>query len=296
MKRLWLRISLLIIIAFSLTYVYTAESIPAMADISSQPVRQLSTVTASAGQTFQITVTFTAPSDDINSIGLSDMAPTGWNMTADLESCTPKTDYSKIVSNKIEYAWLTSIFKKGDVFKAVYNVTVPTGTAPGNYNFANGTLEYYVARNGPMIDNIATQSTVTISATSNGSGGGGGGGSGSGAGATKTPTIPTATSISAPTATMPTTPSATNSTPVPALTIPPTGAAAEVSSVPAITPKPQSESTEYITNPLPTTSSPEQGRSQNSSLNWGLISAIVGMLVVSVTIITVFRKNRTHKV
>ena len=39
--------------------------------------------TVERGETFNVTVTFTAPADKFNAIGLTDIAPDGWDVTID---------------------------------------------------------------------------------------------------------------------------------------------------------------------------------------------------------------------
>jgi len=45
--------------------------------------------TVERGQTFDVTVTFTAAADNFNGIGLTDLAPDGWEVTLDKAWCAP---------------------------------------------------------------------------------------------------------------------------------------------------------------------------------------------------------------
>ena len=41
------------------------------------------------GETFNVTVTFTAPADNFQLVSLTDVAPAGWNVTVNVGWCTP---------------------------------------------------------------------------------------------------------------------------------------------------------------------------------------------------------------
>jgi hypothetical protein len=117
------------------------------------------------GQTFNVTITFTAPIDQFNTIGLIDYVPSGWNITANNTLSTPNIDYYNIIGNEIDYIWAGS-YTNGTTFTAVYQVTVPTSATPGSYNFTNSSpgphLEYFVGGSGAYDNDIVGQNSVTI--------------------------------------------------------------------------------------------------------------------------------------
>ena len=112
--------------------------------------------TVQRGETFNVTVTFTAPADKFNAIGLIDLAPDGWNVTVDAAWCTPNADEVLATGNRAEIAWFGEPgvgFDNGTLFDVLYKVTVPDDTPVGIYTF-NGFLAYYLAAGGPYYESI----------------------------------------------------------------------------------------------------------------------------------------------
>jgi len=121
------------------------------------------------GKTFDVTVTFTAPVDNFNAVGLTDIAPAGWDVTVDKTWCTPNADAVEATDNKAEIAWHGEPevgFDKDTSFSALYRVTVPDDASAGIHTF-DGFLEYYLASEGPYREDITGDSEVevTVSAT-----------------------------------------------------------------------------------------------------------------------------------
>ena len=116
------------------------------------PVRYLP-ASAGRGEVFTVKITFTAPSDDFNAIGISDEAPPGWEVQAKKEWCKPEPLGAKGAGNKAEIIW-SGPFEKGTEFSAVYKVRIPQEAEPGVYSFGNGFLLYYIARRGPFREEI----------------------------------------------------------------------------------------------------------------------------------------------
>jgi len=117
----------------------------ALAYPPANPVRALPSTPVERGKTFNVTVTFTAPADKFNAIGLTDNAPDGWNVTVNAAWCTPIADLVSVTGNKAEIAWSGEPgvgFNNGTSFSALYKVTVPDYACAGNHAF-NGFLEYY---------------------------------------------------------------------------------------------------------------------------------------------------------
>jgi len=116
------------------------------------------------GETFDVFVNFTAPADEFNSIGLTDLAPAGWNVAVDAAWCTPNADLAKATGNKAEIVWFGEPgvgFDKNTSFSALYKVTVPDYAGAGIHTFS-GFLEYYLGPEGPYLENITGDSEVEV--------------------------------------------------------------------------------------------------------------------------------------
>jgi len=120
--------------------------------------------TVERGETFDVTVTFTAPEDKFNSIGLTDNAPDGWNVAVDAAWCTPNADAVKATGNKAEIAWYGEPgvgFDNGTSFSVLYKVTVPDYACAGNHAF-DGFLAYFVAGSDHIFENVTGDSEVEV--------------------------------------------------------------------------------------------------------------------------------------
>jgi len=120
--------------------------------------------TVRRGETFNVTVTFTAPEDKFNAIGLSDVAPDGWNVTVNETWCTPTADAVLATGNKTEIAWYGEPgvgFDNGTSFSALYKVTVPDYAPLGIHTFS-GVLEYYLAGEGPYYETVIGDSEIDV--------------------------------------------------------------------------------------------------------------------------------------
>ena len=120
--------------------------------------------TVHIGETFDVTVSFVAPVDNFNAIGLTDLAPDGWDVTVDKTWCTPNADAVLATGDKAEISWFGEPevgFAKDISFNALYKVTVPDDASTGIYAF-NGSLEYYVATEGPYLGNVTGSSEVAV--------------------------------------------------------------------------------------------------------------------------------------
>lgn len=112
-------------------------------------------------ETFNVSVTFTATADGFNAIGLGDNVPAGWAIQVNTSWCTPNANEANISGNQAQYAWYGP-YNSGQVFTAIYKVTVPSGASPGTHVFS-GQLEYY--ENGTVVDpleDIGGDSDVTV--------------------------------------------------------------------------------------------------------------------------------------
>ena len=94
------------------------------------------------GETFNVTVTFTSPSDDFHALSLTEHAPDGWNVAAAASWCRPKANKVKVTDNKVEIAW-NGPYQEGVSFTAVYEVTVPGDALWGIYSF-DGHFCYWI--------------------------------------------------------------------------------------------------------------------------------------------------------
>jgi len=110
------------------------------------------------GETFNVTVNFTAPADNFFLISLVDNAPEGWNVTVNVAWCTPVATTAMGTGSKMQLVW-SGPFSNGTFFTAVYKVTVPEDADAGFHTFA-GFLKYYFGAAGPYLENIAGDSQV----------------------------------------------------------------------------------------------------------------------------------------
>ena len=113
-----------------------------------------------SGQTFDVTVTFSSPDDNFNAIGLTDLAPDGWNVTLDETWCTPNAGFVNAIGNKAEIMWFGP-YASGTTVSAVYKVTVPDDASAGIYAFS-GSLEYYIGPEGPYSENTTGDSQTQV--------------------------------------------------------------------------------------------------------------------------------------
>ena len=112
------------------------------------------------GETFDVTVTFSSPDDNFNAIGLTDLAPDGWDVTLDETWSAPNAGFVNALGNKAEIMWFGP-YESGTTFSAVYKVTVPDDAELGIYTF-DGSLEYYVGSEGPYSENTTGSSQVEV--------------------------------------------------------------------------------------------------------------------------------------
>jgi hypothetical protein len=130
------------------------------------PVRNLpdpDPTTVEKGVTLDVIVTFTAPSDNFNAIGLTDDVPTGWTIQVDKTWCTPAADQANIVGNQSQYVWygFPSGYSSGQEFTALYKVTVPADAECVTYPF-DGQLGYYIAGSDRIYEPIAGDGAVIV--------------------------------------------------------------------------------------------------------------------------------------
>ncbi|MBA7504695.1 hypothetical protein ES706_03349 [subsurface metagenome] len=105
------------------------------------------------GDTFDVYVNFSAPADEFNAIGLTDLAPDGWTVQVDKTWCTPAPYSVEVRGNKVEILW-SGPFSNGTNFSALYKVTVPETATPGinlfpDCDISRAWVEYYFNEYGP---------------------------------------------------------------------------------------------------------------------------------------------------
>jgi hypothetical protein len=99
--------------------------------------------TAKAGEEFMVTVTFAAPADRFHAIGLTDLAPHGWDVSVDVAWTEARAMVAHTPQPEMAaYIW-AGPYAAGVEFTAVYKIKVPVDAQPGNYTFS-GSLEYYI--------------------------------------------------------------------------------------------------------------------------------------------------------
>lgn len=99
--------------------------------------------TVTAGEEFAVTVTFTAPSDRFHAIGLTDLAPVGWDVGVDVAWTEPQAMVAHTPEPEMAaYIW-AGPYAVGMEFTAMYKIKVPVDAEPGTYKFT-GSLKYYI--------------------------------------------------------------------------------------------------------------------------------------------------------
>jgi len=127
------------------------------------PVRTLPD-TVERGETFNITVNFTAPADNFSGISVIDFAPAGWNVTVNKAWCQPTATNVKATGNMAEITF-QQIYVNGTNFTALYKVTVPCGAGLGNYTFDEGnisSLGYFLGNSSHIFEDITGDFNVTV--------------------------------------------------------------------------------------------------------------------------------------
>jgi hypothetical protein len=110
------------------------------------------------GDTFDVWVNFTAPIDNFNAIGLTDLAPAGWAVQTNTAWCDPVASWTKGEGNKAEYSW-SGPYANGVVFHAMYKVTIPATAANGlntwpNNDGSKAWAEYWFGAQGPYMSAV----------------------------------------------------------------------------------------------------------------------------------------------
>jgi hypothetical protein len=99
--------------------------------------------TVTAGEEFVVNVTFAAPADRFHAIGLTDVAPAGWDVSVDVAWTAPQAMVAHTPEPEMAaYIW-AGPYAAGVEFTAVYKIKVPVDAEPGTYTFS-GSLKYYV--------------------------------------------------------------------------------------------------------------------------------------------------------
>jgi len=133
----------------------------ALAYPPANPVRALP-ATVERGETFNVTVNFTAPANNFTAVSITDFAPDGWNVTVDGAWCQPTTTSAQATGNMTEYGWLYVSYGNGTNFTALYKVTVPCDAELENYTFGDGYLGYYIGSLGQIYEDITGDFNVTV--------------------------------------------------------------------------------------------------------------------------------------
>jgi len=125
-----------------------------------EAVRELPDFALIDGDSFAVTINFTAPNDDFKSIGLVDDVPTGWVIQVDPNWCTPVADQANIVGDQAQYDW-DGPYSEGTTFSAVYKVSVPAGTDEDLYTFPGGQLCYSIGADGGCCVPVTGEDEIT---------------------------------------------------------------------------------------------------------------------------------------
>jgi hypothetical protein len=150
---------LLVLLITGMLAIFASTGVTAVT--AANPVRSLP-ATVSPGQQFNVTVTFTSPVANFNSIGLHDAAPGGWTVSVNTGWNSPAADADNTPNpGQIEYIWYGP-YASGVTFTVKYTIQVPADAAPGTYNFPGGFLAYYIGASGPTVEPIAGKSQIEV--------------------------------------------------------------------------------------------------------------------------------------
>jgi len=119
--------------------------LPAVAEAANPALRltrALSAASVNAGDTVTVTVTFRAPDNVFNSIGLTENIPTNWTATLDETSVTPAPMTTSVANNTVNVIF-DGPYASGTQFSVTYRLRSPASTVSGTYTIS-GALEYYV--------------------------------------------------------------------------------------------------------------------------------------------------------
>lgn|GEM_PF-1260553 len=131
--------------------------------VPDQPVREVPDL-VQAGDEFQITVTLVSPGDGFHAIGLTEIAPSGWEVSVDVAWTEPRAWRARTQeAETAEYIW-EGPYDAGVEFTAVFKVRVPVDAEPGSYAFS-GLVKYYIEPHpAPSYEKeTAGDMTVTVS-------------------------------------------------------------------------------------------------------------------------------------
>lgn len=124
--------------------------------------------TVCRGQTFDVTINFTATEKDFKLAGLTDYVPNNWNVQVDRLWCTPLATSvlanNDIDNNIVEIFW-AGPFDAGTTFTAVYKVTVSQEATDGFYSFDNGgnaSLWFFIGNTGPFSATLAGDRIIWV--------------------------------------------------------------------------------------------------------------------------------------
>ena len=247
---------------------------------NANPTRDLPDAPVQRGETFDVIVTFTAPSDDFNAIGIIDNIPTGWDIQVDKTWCTPNADQANTVDNQAgnqsQFMWYGP-YSSGESFTALYKVTVPAYAEFDTYLF-NGQLGYKIASSARIFKDIGGDSNTDVIAAD-------------------PSTTPTPTPAPSPSPTLTPTPASSltptpSSTPSPTLTPTP---AASLTPTPTSTPSPAPSPT-LTPTPAPSltpTPIPATGGDFGTGAWTGIgIGVLVGIMLVVGLVVWIAKRRR----
>jgi len=125
-----------------------------------EAVRELPDFALIGGDSFAVTINFTAPNGNFNTIGLVDAVPAGWDIQVDEAWCTPVADQATNASDQAQYNW-DGPYAAGTTFTAVYEVSAPAVTDEDLYTFAGGQLCYSIGADGGCCVPVTGENEIT---------------------------------------------------------------------------------------------------------------------------------------
>ena len=142
---------ILLIIPLALILIFALPS-PGTASAQEACPQRALPVGVHHGETFNVSVAFTSPSDNFEALSLTEHAPHGWNVSIAASWCYPKANEVRVGNNTVEIAW-HGPYQEGVNFTAVYEVTVPGDASLGNYTF-DGHLCYWIGESNFTLESV----------------------------------------------------------------------------------------------------------------------------------------------
>jgi len=120
--------------------------------------------TVERGETFNITLNFTAPADNFSAPALTDFAPNGWNVTVSGSWVHPSAAVTA-TGNQADFQWWSNPYPNGTNFTVLYKVTVACDADLINYTFDEENkayLAYYIGNSSQLWGSVEGNNVTSV--------------------------------------------------------------------------------------------------------------------------------------